>query len=49
MSAMCVRECSLAITVCRVYQILDQSSNGKVKIYDDNGHVVWVSADCFRL
>lgn len=47
--AMCVKQTSLAITLCKSYQILDTCSSGKVKIFDDNGHVVWVSADCFRM
>ena len=47
--AMCVKNSSLAITVCKSYEILDTCSSGKVKIFDDNGHVVWVSSDCFRL
>lgn len=46
--AMCVKSCALAVTLCKSYQILD-SNGSKVKIYDDNGSVVWVDADCFRL
>lgn len=46
--AMCVKQTSLAITLCKNYQVLDQCSNGKIKVIDDNGQCVWVDADCFR-
>ena len=49
MKAMCVRQSNLNITLCRSYEVLDQDNNvGKVKIFDDAGHVIWVDVDCFR-
>lgn len=48
MSAAFIRSCALSLTLNKYYQILD-SNGSKVKVFDDNGSVVWVDADCFRL
>lgn len=50
MNVQCIKQSNLAITLCKFYQILNQDTNvRKVQIYDDNGSVVWVDADCFRI
>ena len=46
----CVKETNLEVTVLKTYEVLDEDSvSEKIKIFDDQGKVVWVDVDCFRL
>jgi hypothetical protein len=47
MKVKCIIENS-GITWGQVYSVQDMA-NGKIKIFDNQGHVVWIDARCFDL
>jgi hypothetical protein len=50
MTVLCVRDSNLNISVMNTYSVLDNDSvSEKYKIFDNNGHVIWVCYSFFRM